>query len=32
VADMKKAMKVLAKPLTKHRDLKKKVRRPMATR
>lgn len=32
VADVKKAMKILSKPLTKHRDLKKKVRRPMPTR
>lgn len=32
VADSKKAMKVLAKAITKHRDTKKKVRRPMMTR
>ena len=32
VADLKKAMKVLSKPIAKHRDLKKKVRRPMPVR
>jgi hypothetical protein len=32
VADMKKAMKVLAKASPKHRDMKTKVRRPMVSR
>ena len=32
VADVKKSLKVMAKPLTKNRDVKKKVRRPMPTR
>jgi hypothetical protein len=32
VADIKKAMKILAKPLIKHRDHKNKVRRPMGGR
>jgi hypothetical protein len=32
VADIKKAMKVLEKPILKHRDMKKKVRRHLASR
>lgn len=31
VADTKKAMKVLSRPATKHRDLKDKLRRPVAS-
>lgn len=32
VADVNKAIKVLSKPVAKHRDMKKKVRRPMVKR